>query len=1176
MSTSLRTSTPNSPAPPTGNLVSRPRLLARLDAAPTRRLTLVVAPAGYGKTTLLREWLRPKDEGGRRKDEKVHHPEDFPSSSILHPSKIVWLSLSELDNDPAHLLAGLAAAASQPLPAGADARTPLSYALARLFAPPQSWLLVLDDYHLITNPAIHQALDALLNLPTWPVHLVLASRTQPPLAASARLRVTGDLVELDDGDLRFTLAEARALFQAHGLSPPEPDLAQAVQRTEGWPAALELLRQAAQREPTADLTTILGRLGDERPLFDYLAGQVLSDQPADVRQFLRRTALLPYLSAELCNAFLGSADAAARLDALERQHLFIARLDEGPGRRYRYHALFQEFLRRCLEQEEGAEAVRDWHRRAAACLLEHPPLDEATAAVDHLMAAGDWSAAADAIEALFGTLDWGQLALMAGWFDRLPSDVLASRPRLLFALGQLRARQYRWAESLASYAQAERLVRQADGDPTELCRIWCGQAWVHLWQGHYAQARELAQRAQSTLHTVHPIPLQQLARVYNLLAVCSEGTDLASQEEYQQRALDIFRQLGDRLGEARLLSNIASTRLDRGRPVEAIEAAQTSQRLYDELGSYDVWRALTHLGEAYLARGELDAARVPLERQLRLADMHQDPAVRAYALYLLGHVYREQGHREAARACYDEARQLGEELQEPFVLFEPRLGLTLLALAEGDRREAHRHGQAAWQLARAVGNRYQEGLALMALGLVMDQGGDVAQAETYWRDALQLFQSLDADLYQATLHLYLADLARRAGRDEEALIHLGHSLALSGQYGYDFLYTRRERGRALPLLVMALTHATTPSSLITTQKLPCHPEGAGFAPEGSRSAQTGCFGPKTGPQHDRLADTVGRLLAQIGPAAVEPLLELLASAPDDAVRERVVRLLGEIGDERAIPALSKLRQSKSLGQTVQAALERIAAAPRPPLRILALGGFQVWRGDLPIPSAAWQRRKTRLLLLYLLTQRRPTPRDEVLEALWPDLAPDAAALALNTTFSDLRRILEPYLGKSQASRYLVRDEETLAFNPATTAGPGLTSDAWYDVWAFEQAAQAGGPAIPTALELYRGDFLPEEPYADWVLRERERLRALYLNTLMAQLTAHMQAGAWREGVELARRILEREPWLEEVWRALIQCYAMLGRRSEALHAYQSCVRALREELDVGPAPETRALYERLT
>ncbi len=1106
-------------------VVSRPRLLRILDQAAAARLILVVAPAGYGKTTLLREWLYT-----------LTPLLPSPSQGEGPGVRVVWVSLSEMDNDPAYLLQGLVAGIQAQFPdlkPVVDASGPLSYTLALLFrqaaqAAGGPWRLVLDDYHLIDNPAIHQALDTVLGLAAWPVHLILAGRTQPPLPAIARLRVEGCLVELDETDLRFTPEEVQYFLAASGLAPNPALLRQMVERTEGWPVALALLRQAAQRETSPDLAAVLGRIGDERPLFDYLAGQVLDRQPAAVQAFLRRTALLPYLSAELCNTFLDTNDAAVLLDMLERQHLFISRLDEAPGRRYRYHALFQEFLCRCLEQEEGAIAVSGWHRRAAACLLERRTLDEVAAAVDHLLAAGDWLAAAEAIETVARRLDLGQFTRMESWFNLLPPEVVAARPRLLLALGLVREGQGGWNEALEALAQAEQLFLAGE-EADERVQVWYQQARSHFRLGHYAQTQDLCQQVLAYLPGAEADHLLRYrARAYNLLGGGYAETDnLARGEQCCQQALQLYRRLGDRLWEAATLSNIANNiYLVQGRLAEAIELGQQARCILDELGSYRVCYVLTVLGMAYRLRGEYQAARAVVERQLHLADAHQDRLMRGYALYSLGHLHREQGHGESARACYDEARLLGEELQEPFVLFEPRLGLALLALTEGDSREAHRHSQAAWQQARKVGNRYQEGLALAALGLIMDQSSNVPEAEAHWRDALRLFQALGANLDQATLHLYLADLCRREGRDEEALLHLGHSLALSCQYGYDFLFTRRESQRAAPLLVLALAQTF----------------------EVSESC---------------------RLLAQVGQEAVEPLLALLTGAPDDAVRERVIHLLGEIGDERAAPALSDLRGSRDrrLKDTVQAALARIAAAPRPPLRIRALGGFQVQRGDLPIPAEAWQpRRKARLLLLYLLAQApRRVPRDELIEALWPDLPPDSAALALNTTFSDLRRILEPHLGKGQPSRYLQRDEETLAFNPA--------ADAWYDAAAFRQAARAGGQAARQALELYRGDFLPEEPYVAWVLRERERLRGLYLNTLTAWLEEQVQAGAWREGVDLARRILDLEPWLEEVWRALMTCLARLGRRSEALHAYQACVRALRDELDAAPSAETQALYQ---
>ncbi len=1144
-----------------GGLVNRPELLQRLAGGRAARLTLITAPAGYGKTTLLTAWL---------------------AEGAASPSGRVVLSypLGEADNAPAHLLAGLVAGVRAALPNPAalppidETQASLSYPLALLFqeaarlAGPQ-WRLVLDDYHRLTNPAIHQALDTLLNLPTWPVQLVLASRTLPPLAAIARLRVEGRLVELDERDLRFTLAEAAALFAASDLHLKEAELKAVAERTEGWAAALRLACQAAQRESGAGLANILDHMGDSGHLFDYLAGQVLNRQPGEVRRFLIRTALLSYLDAELCNAYLGLGEARAILDTLERDHLFLVRLPEGSRPRYRYHALFAEFLGRCLEQEEGAPAVQAWHRRAARCFLDRlttvhsaQRLDEHLAVVHHWLAAQDWAAAAEAIETVASQLDPGQVTLMQAWFDALPREVLAARPRLLMALGLLRERQSRWGEALEALAQAERRLREA-GESLETVRVLRMQGWVHFRQGRYAEARVLGYRAVAHLLRVPepdlsagqwpdrieavleksdwsqdalgaplaPSQLRLLAWTYHVVNSCDGETDQAERVEKNfQRELRIYRQLGDRRLEASALHNLAvGVYKPQGRLAEALEADQRCLRIEEERDSYDICFPLYGLSETRWMLGEYASARAPLARLLELADAHQDPFWQGYALYMSGHLHRAQGNRPAARTDYEEALGLGLALQEPSILFEPRWGLAWLALEAGDWREAQRLGEGALQQVQAIGYRLCEGRALTVLGLALDQRGDVPQAEARLGEALGVFQNLSANLDLALVYLYLADLYRRDGREAEALTQLERCLALSRRYGYDFLFTVRERPRALPLLVAALAQDR----------------------EAAEAAEA------------------ARLLRPMGSEAAEPLLALLAdSAAQTPMQAGVFQLLGEVGDERALPTLDRLRRRRGCKAAAEAALQRIAARPAPALRVLALGNFQVWRGNVLIPPEAWQqRRKARLLLLYLLTQRRLVPRDELLEALWPDLAPESARLALNTTFSDLRKLLEPYLGKGRSSRYLVRADEGYAFN--------RQSETDYDVQAFELATRPGGAAARHPLELYRGDFLPEEPYADWVVRERERLRGLYLNTLTRLLDQQMQQGAWREAIDLARHILDREPWLEEVWRSLMTCYVALGRRSEALQAYQACEHSLQQELNVAPSALTRALYEQL-
>ncbi len=1129
----------------TASVILRPRLLKALDQAAANSLTLVIAPAGYGKTTLLTQWTQTR------------------------PAQILWCALSELDNDPAHLLQTLLqdihTRFARPIPTF-DPAGPLSYTLTQLFQyipPPAAtpWLLFLDDYHYINNPAIHQALDMMLERPVWPAHLVLVSRNLPPLGAIARLRVQGRLAELDETELRFTPDETQSFLAANGLALNEKEVQQITERIEGWPAALQLICQAAQQTPRPDLPTILERIGDDRPLFDYLAGQVLECQSEAIQDFLRRTALLPYLNAELCNTFLNITNASAILDKLEREHLFISPLCDRPGRCFRYHALFQDFMLRCLEQHEGVQAVENWHRRAAACLLEGqstPPgpqqIDDHAAAIEHLLAARDWLTAAQSIEALVEKLNFGSISRLEPWFGRLSIDIMGSRVRLLVAQGRLRERQGRWDEALTLLTQAKEIAQATEStEDLELALRWL--AWVNFRQDRYTEAIALAWQALGLLTgaTETRIPevmlseqvvshlsqgerpisaarAQNLAATYNTLANCYGNLGALEQaQQYHLLALQLFRRVGNREGEALVLHNMAAHYLTQGRLQKTLETERISLHILEELNSYRICFPLITMSQAHLQCRDFAAAQLTLERLLQLTDAYQDAPRRGYALLLSGHLQREQGRLDAADRYYEEAWVIAEQTHDRFLCFELHQGWARLALDRNDLHEARRQSHAALQRARQPLDQQLEGQALATLGRVLDIGDEGPQAEACYRQALPLVEAASGHLDQAQLHLSLADLCRRAGRDGEARQHLEQTLTLSMAYGYDFLFTHGEAARVIPLLMLMLG-------------LP-HDEL----------------------QPARLAE-ICRLLMLIGPAAVAPLLALLATTRGQLERQqRIIELLGEIGDERATPALDDLRRDPQLQEIAQAALARIAAAPPPPLRIVALGGFQVTRGGIPIPAEAWQRRKTRQLLLYLLSRRAPVARDELLETLWPDLPPDSAALALNTTFSELRRILEPYLRKGQPSHYLARDEETLAF----------TAEVWYDVAAFRQAAWAGGQATRQALELYQNDFLPEEPYWDWALREREQLRSLYLNALMASLEEQLQAGAWREGVQLARRILEREAWLEEAWRALMTGLAQLGRRSEALHAYQECVRALRAELDVEPGSETRALYEQL-
>jgi LuxR family maltose regulon positive regulatory protein len=429
-------------------MVSRPRLMERLNAGLEGKLTLISAPAGFGKTTLLGEWIH-----ARARDEAS--------------GQTAWLSLDEDDNDPAcfmayviaalqsldaHLGGSVLAALQSPQPSPLEtllavlvndlARLPWNGALENLY------VLVLDDYHAIKNQSIHQAMAFLLDHLPRQVHLVLATRSDPPLPL-ARLRGRGQLNELRTADLRFTAGEAAAfLNQAMGLGLSASDVASLEARTEGWITGLQLAAISLLRKESQDRADFLRAFtGSHRYVLDYLLEEVLDRETDAVQAFLLETSILERLSSPLCEAVTGNTDAQAMLEGLDRDNLFLMPLD-GERRWYRYHRLFADLLRSRL----GREQATPLHRRASTWYENNGFTGEA---IGHSVAAQDFKRAARLVEASgMAMLMRGEMTTLLRWLAALPEALVVIRPWLnvyyawaLLLTGQVEAVEPRLAEA---------------------------------------------------------------------------------------------------------------------------------------------------------------------------------------------------------------------------------------------------------------------------------------------------------------------------------------------------------------------------------------------------------------------------------------------------------------------------------------------------------------------------------------------------------------------------------------------------------------------------------------------------------------------------------------------------------------------------------------------------------
>ena len=424
---------------------------------------LACAPAGYGKTVLLAEWVR-----------RGRHP-------------VAWLSLDAGDNDPARFWRHTVAALDRVRPGISERMGPLlgpppppsfeplvTALINEVAGQPdadEALLLVLDDYHVISSQLVHESLGFLLEHRPPGLHLALTSRSDPPLAL-ARLRARGQLTELRAAELRFTPGEAAALLQQVAAAPggarpgaPLPDAAAAAlaARTEGWAAGLQLAGLSLRGHNDVD-GFVAAFTGSHRYVLDYLAEEVLEQQPGRVREFLLETSVLERLSGELCDAVTGRPGSQALLEQAERAGLFVVPLDEVRGW-WRYHHLFADLLRARLQQEQPGR-VPELHRNAAAWYAERGLADDA---IRHAVAAGEMTWAARLIEQHFDELFYlrGEGATVQRWLSALPGDLVRTRPRLLLAQALLASYDGRMETAEPLLGAAEQAYAGAAEEPFE-------------------------------------------------------------------------------------------------------------------------------------------------------------------------------------------------------------------------------------------------------------------------------------------------------------------------------------------------------------------------------------------------------------------------------------------------------------------------------------------------------------------------------------------------------------------------------------------------------------------------------------------------------------------------------------------------------------------------------------
>jgi LuxR family maltose regulon positive regulatory protein len=777
-------------------VVPRPRLVERLDESLRlgRALTLISAPAGFGKTTLLVEWIQGRSDG-------------------MPPLRAAWVSLDEGDNNPTQFMSylitalktldlpireGLLEALQSPQP------PLLESVLASLISDLASLVtsqtadapvvLVLDDYHILKARAIHDAvtflIDHLLALPHAP-HIVIASRSDPPLSL-ARLRGQGLLTELRVDDLRFTEDEAAALLQdMTSLSVTPEEIAALEGRTEGWITGLQLAAialQAAASAPASDISRFIQEFtGSHRFVLDYLVEEVFAHQPPHIKRFLLQTSILDRLSAPLCGAVCfptadtqdGLQDAQTILEALERANLFIVPLDE-TRRWYRYHRLFADLLHSQLKRlgtELGCAPAGELHQRASHWYEAQGLL---AGAVGHALAAEDFERAADLVEGHgLQMLKRGEMTALLTWLADLPAAVIRSRPQLCIYQAWALSLSGRLVEVEPSLQAAE---SGAEGDLSNdrLGQIAAIRSYVAGQRGEIDRAVDLAHQALVLLDEENLV-------VRSVVAFTLGGVHLADGDlTTATRSLTQASEMGQVAGNIHLAvpasTLLADLTVQQGRLHTAFDAYQRTL----EVAGHSPVAAQAHsgMGMVLYEWNDLESAAHHLAQSIELGQLWGNVGALSSDYIALAQVRYAQGDLSGTYDAMEEAERLAEgKGVHPSAVARVAAGRLRLAVGQGDLPAVERWVRASKVEVEGEVNLFNEAeyvtlaRALLALGQAGAAGTLLGRLLAAAEKGGRLGRSIEL--------LILHSLAYHAQGDQDrSLGALAKAVALSEPEGY--------------------------------------------------------------------------------------------------------------------------------------------------------------------------------------------------------------------------------------------------------------------------------------------------------------------------------------------------------------------------------------------------------
>lgn len=1087
-------------------LIERPRLWELLLKTESRQVIVLSAPAGYGKTILMVQLAE------------------------IMKKPLVWYQLDEYDNDPAVFLQYLVAGVEQHFPGfGKEvlqiiAQGKIETHLRLLtVAFTQSLnkqtkgdlIIVLDDYHLITTPAIHRLVQELLQQLPDNVQFIIASRMSLPFSLS-RLTLSGKICHIGIEQLRYTGQEISSFFAKQNIELPETLLSQLEEKTAGWPAALHFLETSLTR-----IEDFLHN-NEVQEIYDYLASEVFDRQPKEIQEFLEATSVLEVMTPDFCDVLLERSGSYQILESLAQQRLFLTPL-AGKGHAYRYHQLFRDFLQSRLGRK------RQTLLRRAAVIANKA--GEAESAIQYLISAGCHEEAISIIrEAGQQALGRGGWQTVAHWLTHLSVECVAADPWLSLYLATVEMHRGRLSEAKNWADRATNLFASV-GNQTEVVASRLLKAQILRRSGRFLDSLEILEQILIQL-TGFPSPLSLPITLEKSLCLLMTG-QINGAETNLRSTIEMVKWNNDKYFMAHLLEGLGDLLYMQGDYHKALQTYQQAAELSPDrvLPSYYMQDSIATI---YQDWGEFDKAFDYAKRNVDIKEnLGLDEALPSVYIQLAS-LHADRREWQLAEEQYNRAIQLIRDNNgERFYLAINLIFLAQCLGLQGRWIEARVQAEAALMEAKQISG--------LALAVCRSLGSAIFAQTGSLREGAEMLQAAIADLERmkfkkAVCHAYAiqAWFYFHAGETEAMQTYARKVLQLAAEMSY---------------LQIFLTYRDMFQPIV-----------------------------KYGMESSLEITFVHSILVRQGEEALAMLLELAAHS-DSAVRQRTIAPLAEIGGTQAEAALlrltadpdSEVRQIarlKAKRLDLPTGGESFIEAAEPVLQIDTLGPFRVLMQGDEISEANWRTLKTRDLLAYLADRGEPVSKEKILEDLWPDSDAESAAVIFHTTLYNLRKFLNNvacqarilYRGRQYQLRPGSFTSDRQNFRESVAAGLQAETDPELAIALLEQA-----------VALYRGDYLEEMDYA-WLLPQRANLSQLHIEARIRLARHYLAAQDYIRAASQLQAVEKEDPFAEEVHSLLMTAYAKQGNRVAVKKQYQRLRDVLKRELGLEPAPEVSRLY----